>query len=119
MPFRHITPTCLTGRGLIMISRAYFSYFVRNHACDERFIRLARAMGMPEADKPEDFLTALVRLQEACGVVGLKMSDYGIAFDEAEKFMRNAREVMGVMFTSDRVQMTDADIVRIYEESWR
>ena len=39
--------------------------------------------------------------------------------DEAEKFMRNAREVMGVMFTSDRVQMTDADIVRIYEESWR
>ena len=47
------------------------------------------------------------------------MSDYGIAFDEADKFMRKAREVMGVMFTSDRVQMTDADIVRIYEESWR
>lgn len=112
-------PNLPHGAGLIMISRAYFSYFVRNHACDERFIRLARAMGMPEADKPEDFLTALVRLQEACGVVGLKMSDYGIAFDEAEKFMRNAREVMGVMFTSDRVQMTDADIVRIYEESWR
>ena len=80
---------------------------------------MAQVMGMPDADKPEDFITALTHLQEACGVAELKMSDYGIAFDEAEKFMRNAREVMGVMFTSDRVQMTDADIVRIYEESWR
>ena len=112
-------PNLPHGAGLIMISRAYFSYFVRNHACDERFIRMAQVMGMPDADKPEDFITALTHLQEACGVADLKMSDYGIAFDEAEKFMRNAREVMGVMFTSDRVQMTDADIVRIYEESWR
>ena len=39
--------------------------------------------------------------------------------DEAEKFMHNAREVMGVMFTSDRIQMKDSDIVGIYEESWR
>ena len=92
---------------------------MRNHACDERFIRMARALGMPEADKPEDFLTALTRLQEACGVADLKMSDYGITRDEAEKFMRNAREVMGIMFTSDRIAMSDADIVAIYEESWR
>lgn len=28
-------------------------------------------------------------------VADLKMSDYGICFNEAEKFMRNAREVMG------------------------
>ena len=112
-------PNLPHGAGLIMISRAYFSYFVRNHACDERFIRLARAMGMPEADKPEDFITALTRLQEACGVADLKMSDYGIALDECEKLMRNAREVMGIMFTSDRVQMSDAEIVDIYKESWK
>ena len=112
-------PNLPHGAGLIMISRAYYAYFVRNHACDERFIRMARALGMPEADKPEDFLTALTRLQEACGVADLKMSDYGITRDEAEKFMRNAREVMGIMFTSDRIAMSDADIVAIYEESWR
>ena len=112
-------PALPHGAGLIMISRAYFSYFVRNHACDERFIRMARVMGIPDANKAEYFITALTRLQEACGVADLKMSDYGISFDEAEKFMRNAREVMGVMFTSDRIQMTDADIVGIYEESWR
>lgn len=80
---------------------------------------MARVMGMPEADKPEDFITALTLLQEACGVSDLKMSDYGIEFDEAETFMRNARDVMGVMFTSDRIQMTDSEIVSIYQESWR
>ena len=112
-------PNLPHGAGLIMISKAYYTYFVERHGCDERFVRMARAMGMPEATRPEDFLTALVRLQEACGVADLKMSDYGIGADECEKFMRNAREVMGVMFTSDRIQMTDEDIVRVYRESYR
>ena len=74
---------------------------------------------MTEATKPEDFITALVRLQEACGVADLKMSDYGITPDEFETFMRNTREVMGIMFTGDRVQMTDEDIVQIFAESYR
>lgn len=107
------------GAGLIMLSKAYFSYFVRNHACDDRFICLAQALGMSEADKAEDFITALVRLQEACGVAELKMSEYGIQPDEFEKFMRNTRDVMGVMFTSDRIQMTDADIVQIFADSYK
>ena len=106
------------GAGLIMLSKAYFSYFVRNHACDDRFIRLAQILGIPEANKPEDFITALVRLQEACGVAELKMSEYGIQPDEFEKFMRNTREVMGVMFTSDRIEMSDADIVQIFTDSY-
>ena len=81
--------------------------------------RMAQAMGMADATKPEDFLTALTRLQEACGVADLKMSDYGIAPDEFEKLMRNSREVMGVMFTSDRVQMSDEDIVEVYRKSYK
>lgn len=107
------------GAGLIMVSRAYYKYFIEHHACDDRFIRMAQAMGMTEATKPEDFLTALTRLQEACGVADLKMSDYGIVPEEFETLMRNTREVMGVMFTSDRVQMSDADIVNVYEESYK
>lgn len=107
------------GAGLIMVSLAYYRYFIEHHACDERFIRMAQAMGMKEADKPEDFLTALERLQEACGVADLKMSDYGITPDEFERLMRNTREVMGVMFTSDRVQMTDEDIINVYAQSYK
>lgn len=112
-------PNLPHGAGLIMISKAYFSYFVNRHTCDDRFVELARLLGMSEANKPEDFIAALVRLQEACGVADLKMSDYGIIPDEFEKFMHNTREVMGIMFTADRVQMSDEDIVRIFAESYR
>lgn len=112
-------PALPHGAGLIMISKAYYKYFIDHHACDDRFVRMAQAMGMPEATKPEDFLNALTRLQEACGVADLKMSDYGITPNEFETLMRNTREVMGVMFTSDRVQMTDADIVNVYRESYK
>ncbi len=112
-------PNLPHGAGLIMISKAYFSYFVRNHGCDDHFIELARLLGMTEATEPEDFITALVRLQEACGVADLKMSDYGITPDEFETFMCNTRDVMGIMFTGDRVQMSDEDIVRIFAESYK
>lgn len=33
--------------------------------------------------------------------------------------MRDTREVMGIMFTADRVQMSDEDIVRIFAESYK
>lgn len=112
-------PSLPHGAGLIMISKAYFSYFIKNHGCDDRFIELARLMGMTEATKPEDFITALVNLQEACGVADLKMSDYGITPEEFETLMRNTREVMGIMFTADRVQMSDEDIVSILAESYK
>ena len=80
---------------------------------------MAQAMGIKDADKPEDFLTALTRLQEECGVADLKMSDYGIRPEEFETLMRNTREVMGIMFTSDRVQMSDEDIIDIYRKSYK
>lgn len=53
------------GAGLIMLSRAYFSFFIDRHVCDERFVRMARAMGMEQAAQPRDFITALTRLQQA------------------------------------------------------
>lgn len=110
-------PTLPHGAGLIMVSKAYYKYFIEHHACDDRFIRMVQAKGMPEATKPEDFLTALTRLQKVWGVADLKMSDYGITLDEFKMLMLNTREVMGVMFTRDCVQMTDEDIVSVYKES--
>ncbi len=112
-------PNLPHGAGLIMVSKAYFGHFVRRHACDDRYIELARLMGMPEADKAEDFITALVRLQEACGVGDLRMSDYGITRDECRKFMRNTRDILGVMFLGDRLEMSDEDVVEIYAESYK
>jgi len=76
-------------------------------------------MGIPDADKPEDFITALVDLQEKCGVADLKMSDYGFAPDEADALARNARETMGGLFLANPCEMSHEDCARIFEKSYR
>ena len=107
------------GAGLIMISVEFACYFIEKHACDGQFVKMARAMGMPEADKPEDFLTALVALQKACGVDGLKMSDYGIAKEECMALAVNARETMGGLFLANPCEMSDADCAGVFERAYR
>lgn len=107
------------GAGLIMISKAYYSHFVEKHACDEQFIEMAKLMGMEDADKPEDFITALVKLQEDCGVTDLKMSDYGIETSEFMAMAKNARATLGPNFMNDPVQLTDEDCVDIYQKSYK
>lgn len=107
------------GAGLIMISLAYFEHFIQKHVCDERFIRMAKALGMENARKPEDFLTALIKLQRDCGVDNLKMSDYGIWREEFELLAKNAKETMGGLFACDRSPLNLNDCIAIYEKSYR
>lgn len=107
------------GAGLIMISKAYYEHFIDKHVCDERFIKMARIMGIKNAEKAEDFITALVNLQKECGVENLKMSDYGIKKDEFHAMAKNALETMGGLFESDRLPLSIEDCVAIYEKSFR
>lgn len=107
------------GAGLIMISRAYYQFFVDVHCCDDRFIDMARLLGNQEANKPQDFITALVNLQKACGVDTLKMSDYGIMPDEFEVFADNARDVMGALFHADPAALSKADCIAIYQAAYQ
>jgi len=107
------------GAGLIMISKAFYEFFIEKHACDERFIEMAKAMGIKDADKPEDFITALVDLQKACDVAELKMSGYGIAPDEFDKIATNARETMGGLFAANPCEMTHEDVVEVLKKSYR
>lgn len=112
-------PNLPHGAGLIMLSRAYFGNVITHHACDERFIRMAKAMGMENADKPEDFLSVLEKLLEDCGVADLKMSDYGITPDEFPKMADNAMGPMGGLFACDRVALTKEDVISIYQKSYK
>lgn len=107
------------GAGLIMISKAYYQYFVDVHACDDRFIAMAKFMGMENAAKAQDFITALDRLQFACGVSNLKMSDYGITPAAFATLAENARATMGGLFLADPVALTDEAVVAILEKSYR
>lgn len=112
-------PNLPHGAGLIMISLAFAAYFIEHHACDGQFIKIARVMGLPEADKPEDFLTALANLQKACGVDDLKMSDYGIRPEEMMTLAVNARETMGGLFLANPCPLNDEDCAGIFTKAYR
>ena len=112
-------PNLPHGAGLVMISLEFARFFIERHACDEQFIKMARVMGMPEADQAEDFLTALAQLQKDCGVDGLKMSDYGFAKEEAMTLAVNARETMGGLFLANPCEMSDEECAGIFEKSYR
>ena len=93
--------------------------YTHDDAAGEAMDKAARAMGMPGADKPEDFLTALAELQKACGVDNLRMSDYGITKEECDTLARNARETMGGLFAANPCEMTHEDCADIFEKSYR
>ena len=119
-PLSAYHPEIAHGAGLIMVSKAYYTHMVENcPALRDRFVDMARAMGKADAKEPMDFVTALTDLQKACGVDGLKMSDYGITPEEFPKFAANARSTMGILFKMDRIEITDEDLVKIYTESYK
>lgn len=97
------------GAGLIMISTEFACFFIEHHACDDPFIKMARVMGISDAENPEDFLTALANLQKACRVDNLKMSDYGIQKDECMTLAINARETMGGLFLTNPYEFSNKD----------
>ncbi len=107
------------GAGLIMISKAFAEFFIEKHACDEQFVKMAKVMGMPNADKPEDFITALLKLQKECGVADLKMSDYGFTPDEFMTLAKGARSMQGGLFLANPCEMTDEDCAAVFEKSYR
>ncbi len=107
------------GAGLIMLSKAFFTYFIEKKACDDRFVKMAKAMGVLDASQPEDFILALENLKEDCGVANLKMSDYGIVPDEFPTLANNAKETMGALFKCDRIKLGAEDCVAILEKAYQ
>ena len=107
------------GAGLTLISKAFYEFFIERRACDGQFVKMARAMGIADADKPEDFIAALVRLQKECGVADLKMSDYGFTPEESMTLARGARSMQGGLFAANPCEMTDEDCAAIFDKSYR
>lgn len=107
------------GAGLIMISIAYYTQMIERGACPDIFIRMAKVMGVKNAQYPMDFVKALKELQRDCGVDELRMSDYGIKEYEFETLAINAKETMGGLFTADPIDLSVADCVNIYAKSYK
>lgn len=107
------------GAGLIMISAAFYRFLIDRHVCDEKFVTMARALGMQEAKEPANFITALLKLQKDCGVDNLKMSDYGIKKEEFGQLARNARDTMGILFDNTPYDLSEEDVISILEMSYK
>ena len=107
------------GAGLVMISEAFYSFFVERHVCDGQFIKMAKAMGMKDADKAEDFITALLKLQKDCGVDNLKMSDYGFEPEESMTLAKGARSMQGGLYDANPCELTDEDVAAMFDKSYR
>lgn len=107
------------GAGLIMISAAYYTFFAHSGACDQRMVDMAKALGKADAAKPMDFVEALLQLQKACGVDGLRMSDYGIRADELTEIADNARHTMGHLFEVDPAPVSREACIGLFEKAYR
>lgn len=110
-------PALPHGAGLICLSKAYFETF-RND-CRDRYMKMAEVMTSEPAKQADDFIDALVKMQEACEVNALKLSDWGLKEEDLPKMVQNAKETMGGLFQLDPRQLTDDEILAIYKKSYR
>lgn len=108
-------PSLPHGAGLIMISLAYHETYAP--ACPERYAVLGGIFG--ESANVQGFLTGLRKLQEACGVADLKMSDYGLCEDMFDTYAQTAFDTMGGLFGVDRGKLSKEDVVSILRKSWK
>ncbi len=110
-------PALPHGAGLIMISKAYWSRFTESSG--DKLVNIARALGHTDANKPEDFLTALTDLQKRCNVSELRLSGYGVQPEDFGKIADNAIDTMGGLFRVDPQPLAREDIIGILEESYQ
>lgn len=107
------------GAGLIMISRAYFTHLIERHVADERFIRMARAMGMPGSGGTHGLYhgagEASGRLRRG-RAPDVRLWHYS---GRVREDGRQCRETMEFLFLCDRCELTAEDCVSIYRNSFK
>lgn len=105
------------GAALIMICVEYFKLFAK--ICPERLISMAKALGVKDADKPEDFVAALEKLMKDCGVDSLKLSDFGFKKTDLKAVAENSIFVMSGNYALDRRMLSLEEVVEILEKSYK
>ncbi len=112
-------PTLEHGAGLILLSLEYYRYFIEADVCPEKFVTMAKLLGNPAADKPQDFLLTLENLIKSCKADALKMSEYNIRKEELKNITAIAYDTMGGLFSCDRKELDFKAALKIYEKSYR
>lgn len=107
------------GAGLIMIAHAYYDFFAQRQAAEPQMIKMAKAMGVENAESGKDFIAALDKLIADIGCADLKMSEAGITEKELELYPKRIHEVLGGDITADPLPLSDEDYLEIYKRSYR
>lgn len=110
-------PALPHGAGLICLSKAYFETFVDDSK--DRYMKMAKVMTSEPAQQAGDFVDALVKMQKACGMDQLKLSDWGLKEEDLPEMVQNAKATMGGLFQLDPRMLTDDEILDIYKKSYR
>lgn len=106
------------GAGLVALSVPYFSYLLKKNRAKvtERYLHIARAMGR-QGDNPELFIDALKDLIAAVGLDNLKLSEWGIKKEEAEKLAANSFDAMGFLYKLDPVDLNQTDVACVIRDA--
>lgn len=110
------------GAGLVLISKAYFGFLASRG--EERLGDLALAMGDTLQEDLEEevsgvaFLDALDKLITDIGLADEKLSDYGVTREEIPSLAENALTTMGALFDITPVEMTQDDVIAIFEAAY-
>lgn len=102
----------------LLIGDAFFEHLVSKHIEGESFILMAKALGLEMAEKPEDFITAVRNLRDACRMPPFSMADCGIHEEECPALAEKAFATGGRLFAADPVAMTHDECIAIYRKSF-
>lgn len=111
-------PELAHGAGLIMISPSYYEFFIHKGLGEDRFIKMARAMGVDNPTSTKDFLNALNNLIAEVGCGDVKMSQAGITKEELKKYPAKVFEVLGGDITADLMPLSEKDYLEIFENAY-
>ncbi len=107
------------GAGLAALSIPYFSYIVKKEP-NNKYTKLAEIMGedvntLPEEKKAYSFITALKKLIKNIGLEDLKLKDFGVKKDAAEKLAKNSKDTMGHLYKVDPCKLSMEEVISIFE----
>ncbi|WP_446897800.1 iron-containing alcohol dehydrogenase [Clostridium sp. LBM24168] len=108
------------GAGLIAISIAYYENFL--DVARDKYILMAKAMGEDLSFYSDDrkqygFISALKRLQRACGVHNIELSKYGVERNRIGEYTQLAYDTMGELFEMDPRNLSFEETYNIIEKS--
>ena len=106
------------GAGLILICKQYYQWFIDHHACDDKFIEMARAMGAEGTDDPQDFIRMLQKLEEECGVDRIRMTDWGMDPSTFENIVWIAFDSTPWLFDNDPIEMNQEAYVQMMMDAF-